>query len=151
MDQLTMKYRHGERGATLPLVLFVILFLTLLGYMGLMTSSVEVLLAASEREYQQTRYVAESGVDHYVALLRNDPGWKSLLNTTAGESTVGGINAELNRIQYHAYGYDDDNATDDNVFIRCEATTTRGTKVSVESFVRITVEEGVIEAPESGS
>ena len=56
----------------------------------------------------------------------------------------------MNSIQYHAYGYDDDSAADDNVFIRCDATTTRNTKVSVVSFVRITVEEGVVEAPEGG-
>lgn len=147
MNILAAKYRKKERGAVLPLVLFVVLFLTLLGYMALMTSSVEVRLAASEREYQQALYVAESGVNHFVALLRNDPAWKSLMNATAGASQLGGINAELNGITYHAYGYDDGNPIDDNVFIRCDATTSRGTAVSVESFVRITVEEGHVEGP----
>lgn len=64
-----------QRGAALPLVLLTLLFLTLLGYMALTTSSVEVRLAANERDYQQAVYVAEAGIAHTRAIL------KGLLNT----------------------------------------------------------------------
>jgi len=67
--------RSRQRGAALPVVLLTILFLTLLGYMALTTASIEVRLAANERDYQQAVYAAEGGIAHTRALL------KSLLNT----------------------------------------------------------------------
>ncbi len=67
--------RHPQqRGAALPMVLLTILFLTLLGFMALNTASVEVRLAANERDYQQAVYAAEAGLAHTRAIL------KSLLN-----------------------------------------------------------------------
>ena len=63
-------FLSSQRGATLPLVLLAILFLTLLGSMALMTSTVEIRLAASERNYQQAIYVAEAGIDHFVVLFK---------------------------------------------------------------------------------
>ena len=53
------------------MVLLVLLFLTLLGSMAMNTSSVEIRLAASERNYQQAVYAAEAGVAHMRAILEN--------------------------------------------------------------------------------
>jgi Tfp pilus assembly protein PilX len=61
---------NQQRGAALPMVLLTILFLTLLGFMALTTSSVEVRLAANERDYQQAVYAAEAGVAHTRAVLK---------------------------------------------------------------------------------
>ncbi len=72
-SRLFHKFKQ-QRGAALPMVLLTILFLTLLGSMALTTSSVEVRLAANERDYQQAVYTAEAGVAHTRAVL------KSLLN-----------------------------------------------------------------------
>lgn len=65
------KAKHSsQRGAALPLVLLTILFLTLLGFMALSTSSIEVRLAANERDYQQAVYAAEGGIGHTRAVLK---------------------------------------------------------------------------------
>ena len=61
----------SQRGAALPMVLLVLLFLTLLGSMAMNTSSVEVRLAANERNYQQAVYVAEAGLAHMRAILES--------------------------------------------------------------------------------
>lgn len=62
---------RSQRGAALPMVLLVVLFLTLLGTVALNTSSVEVRLAANERNYQQAVYAAEAGVAHMRAVLES--------------------------------------------------------------------------------
>lgn len=70
---MTSRFFHKfeqQRGAALPMVLLTILFLTLLGSMALTTSSVEVRLAANERDYQQAVYAAEAGVAHTRAVLK---------------------------------------------------------------------------------
>jgi hypothetical protein len=131
-------FLNSQRGATLPLVLFAILFLTLLGSMALMTSTVEIRLAASERNYQQAIYVAEAGIDHFAALLKNDPNWISRVNASASvDPMLGGITAELNGYQYHAYAFDDSVLGDDDVFLRCDVTSTFGARTSVENHVTI--------------
>jgi hypothetical protein len=67
----TMKTYNSQRGAALPLVLLALLFLTLLGFMAMSTSSVEVRLSANERDYQQAVYTADAGISHMRAVLKD--------------------------------------------------------------------------------
>lgn len=60
-----------QRGAALPLVLLAILFMTLLGFLAMSTSSVEVRLSANERDYQQAVYAADAGIAHMRAILKD--------------------------------------------------------------------------------
>ncbi len=143
-------FLRSQRGASLPLVLIAILFLTLLGSMALMTSTVEIRLAGAERNYQQAIYVAEAGIDHFVVLLRTDPNWKSRVNAPAADPMLGGINADLNGFDYHVYAFEDNDTADDDVFVRCDVTSTFGAATSVENHVSITVVTGVLETPVGG-
>lgn len=68
------------------MVLMALLFLTLLGSIALNTASVEVRLAANERDYQQSVYIAEAGIAHTRAVL------KGLLNV-CNQSKIASGNA----------------------------------------------------------
>lgn len=119
MESLSHKHPQ-QRGAALPMVLLTILFLTLLGFMALTTASVEVRLAANERDYQQAVYAAEAGIAHIRAVLRglmnvcnqskiasgNDVDWDFVLQdiaecpALAGQSRPLSIQASLGNYQY---------------------------------------------------
>ena len=109
-----------QRGAALPMVLLVVLFLTLLGYIALTTASIEVRLAANAREYQQAVYAAEGGVAHTRQVLNgllnvcnqskiasgNDVDWDFVLQDIADCPALAGqprpltIQASLGNYQY---------------------------------------------------
>jgi hypothetical protein len=104
-----------QRGAALPLVLIAILFLTLLGFLAMSTSSIEVRLSANERDYQQAVYAADAGIAHMRAILKgllnvcnqhqqNDKDWDFVLRDIGAQcSAVTGpysIQGNLNGYQY---------------------------------------------------
>jgi Tfp pilus assembly protein PilX len=126
MSRRLMIQKDTQRGAALPLVLLVLLFVTLLGTMALNTSSIEVRLAGNERNYQQAVYVAEAGVNHMRARLKqrlideNLPAnWSFALtgdeacNPPIGPGTpVRGINSNLGSFSYEVCIYDNIPAND---------------------------------------
>ena len=63
---------NDQHGSTLLLCIFVLLILTVLGLASTQTSSLEINLAANERDYQKALYAAESGIEHMRAVLQND-------------------------------------------------------------------------------
>ncbi len=83
-------HHRSQRGAALPLVLLSILFLTMLGFLAMTTSSIEVRLAANERDYQQAIYTAEAGVAHARAVL------KGLLNVCNQSNIAAGGDVNWN-------------------------------------------------------
>ncbi|MCK4507351.1 MAG: pilus assembly PilX N-terminal domain-containing protein [Desulfuromonadales bacterium] len=106
---------NHQRGAALPLVLISILFLTLLGFMAMSTSSIEVRLSANERDYQQAVYAADAGIAHMRAILKdllnvcnqhqqNDKDWDFVLRDIGVQcQPVTGpysIQGNLNGFQY---------------------------------------------------
>jgi hypothetical protein len=149
-----------QRGAALPMVLLTILFLTLLGFMALTTSSVEVRLAANERDYQQAVYAAEGGVAHTRAILKgllnvcnqskiasgNDVDWDFVLQDIADCPALVGqprpltIQSNLGRYQYQVSlsNNNDDpsgNQTDDQdqkIIMTSIATGVNGVRAGVE-------------------
>ena len=150
-----------QRGAVLPVVLLTILFLTLLGFMALNTASVEVRLAANERDYQQAVYAAEGGIAHTRALLKgllnacnqsniasgSDVDWDFVLMDTAGEcSPLTGqprplsIQAELGLYQYQITirnnsddpSLDPLDDQDQKIILTSIATSNHGVRVGIE-------------------
>ncbi len=113
-------HHRSQRGAALPLVLLSILFLTMLGFLAMTTSSIEVRLAANERDYQQAIYTAEAGVAHARAVLQGllnvcnqsniaaggDVNWNFVLQDLAECPALAGqprpltIQASLGNFQY---------------------------------------------------
>lgn len=121
MHKTKPEHYRSQRGAALPLVLVSILFLTLLGFLAMTTSSIEVRLAANERDYQQAVYAAEAGVAHTRAVLKDllnvcnqtniaaggDVNWNFVLvdnpadcPALAGQSRPLTIQANLDRFRY---------------------------------------------------
>ena len=123
---------NQQRGAALPMVLLTILFLTLLGFMALNTSSVDIRLAANERDYQQAVYAAEAGVAHTRAVLKgllnvcnqskiasgNDVDWDFVLQdladcpALAGQTRPLSIQSSLGNYQYSVSLADNGDAVD---------------------------------------
>jgi len=139
----------SQRGAVLPMVLLILLFLMLLGSMAMNTSSIEIRLAASERNYQQAVYAAEAGVAHMRAILENvlnecnqgnfEIDWKFAFNPLvvcpplAGQRPVKIVNAELGLYTYNVIL----EATDDDqqILVRSIATNQGGGRAEVEMLL----------------
>ncbi len=153
-------HHRSQRGAALPLVLLSILFLTMLGFLAMTTSSIEVRLAANERDYQQAIYTAEAGVAHARAVLQGllnvcnqsniaaggDVNWNFVLQDLAECPALAGqprpltIQASLGNFQYQVTMTDnpDDpsvSVTDDGdqrIVVTSQATGPGGVRAGIE-------------------
>ncbi|BCR03312.1 hypothetical protein DESUT3_03810 [Desulfuromonas versatilis] len=61
----------NERGAMLVIAVLVLALLTVIGMVATTTSTIELQIAANERNHQKAVYAAESGISHMVALLQS--------------------------------------------------------------------------------
>lgn len=160
MKSFLLKVNSSQRGAALPFVLLVLLFLTLLALMAMTTSSIEVRLAANERDYQQAVYTADAGVGHMRAILKdlvnvcnqhqqNDKDWDFVLRDLGGQClAVAGpytISGGLGLYQYDVdirNNVDDTsgNATNDEdgiIILTSRATGPNNVRAGIEMVLRI--------------
>ncbi len=56
-------HRPGERGATLPFTLMILMILILIGFAALMTSSLDLKISGNEQLQKQAFYRAEAGLN----------------------------------------------------------------------------------------
>jgi len=59
----TGDHRRGERGATLPFTLMILVILVLIGFAALMTSSLDLKISGNEQLQKQAFYRAEAGLN----------------------------------------------------------------------------------------
>jgi Tfp pilus assembly protein PilX len=87
----------GERGAALVLSLWMLVFLGLLGAMLLAASSVEIRLAANDRDAQTALSVADSAVQYG----RSDPAIYTTIGNGTGGTPAGTVNTASLAIGAH--------------------------------------------------
>ncbi len=61
----------NERGAMLLIALLVLALLTIIGMVATTNSTIELQIAANERDHQKAMYAAESGIAHMAAILQS--------------------------------------------------------------------------------
>ena len=67
---------RAERGAVVVVALFMVLSLALMGISINHVVAVDLKVAGNYRDSLSTLYVAESGIEHTIALLNYDPEWR---------------------------------------------------------------------------
>lgn len=151
---------RNERGSVLLLSLFILMILTVLGIAASNTSTLEIRMAANERDYQRAVYAAESGIAHMRARLQNQlvsgNQAKIASNTpidwdfalTGPEAT--GFNNSIGMLNYFVRVYnnnDGGSATDDtdqNVYVRSDGSGPNNSRASVEVMLNAgVVSEGL--------
>jgi Tfp pilus assembly protein PilX len=92
----------NDKGAVLVVVMLILLLLTLMGKGATTTATIEMGIAANERFYKKTFYIAEAGIGHIKAKLQNEFTFRNQTKIASGQipdwdfalnGTVDGVNA----------------------------------------------------------
>lgn len=140
-----------ESGSALAIALMLLVVLTFMGASSIMTSNLDLQIAANEKMYMKTFYAADTGIQTGCAALNDlkaaDSGnWDSVLAGTQDLNAyidgLGGRNVGLASFTLQVSDNDDfdDNllVDSDNIIILTSTAQYRNSRVQIEAVVRYT-------------
>jgi hypothetical protein len=71
---------HNERGAAMLIALSLLFMMALMGVSAIQTSSVDMSITDNYKQDARSFYIAEAGLEHACAILRDSSGWRTGLS-----------------------------------------------------------------------